>query len=102
MNKKRLDDDIPFPTENSDTVFEKDECEKSALIKMLFKGTFVENSMEILKNLNKFSKIEFGYRDANEPEANFSTPEGQDYVEKSTLETLVEETGSNVKESVVS
>ena len=35
------------------------------------------------------------------PEANFSTPESLDCVEKSPLETLVEETGSNVKESVV-
>ena len=50
---------------------------------------------------NKFSKIEFGYSDANVPQANFSTPESHNCVEKSPLETLVEETSSNVKESVV-
>merc|ERR1719233_1708081 len=69
---------------------------------MLFKGTFEENSREVLKNLNKFSRIEFDISDANVPEVNFSTLESQNCVEKSTLETLVEETGSIVKESVVS
>ena len=104
MNKNRFDDDTPSPTENSDAAFEKneDQCKKSAVIKMLFKGAFEDNSREILKNLDKFSKIEFGYSDANVPEANFSTPESLNCVEKSPLETLVEETGSNVKESVVS
>merc|ERR1719233_1409720 len=76
VNKNRLDDDIPSPTENSNAAFEKneDQCEKSAVIKMLFKGTFEENSREILKNINNFSKIEFGYSDVNVLEANFSTP----------------------------
>jgi len=69
---------------------------------MFFKGTFVENSREILKNLNKFSKVEFGNGDAKGPEANSSTPESQNCVEKSTLETLVEETALNVKESEAS
>ena len=103
-NENRRKENIPSPTENSDVAFEVDEdqCEKSDVIKMLFKGTFEENSREILKNLNKFSKIEFGYRDANVPEANFSTPESLNCFEKSTPETLVEEAGSNAKRSEVS
>ena len=104
VNKKRFNDDIPSLAKNSDAAFEDDDnqCKKVAVIKMLFKGTFEENSMEILKNLDKFSKIEFGYGDANGPEANFSIPESQNCVEKSTLEILVEETGLNVKESETS
>ena len=52
-------------------------------------------------NLNKFSKIEFGNSDANGLKANISTPEGRNCVEKSTLEALVEEAGSNFKKSEV-
>merc|ERR1719233_1455774 len=87
--------------QNSDAAFPRHEgqCEKSAVIKMLFKGTFVENSREILKNLNKFSKIEFGNSDENGLKANTPTPECQNCFEKSTPETLVEDTGLNVKES---
>ena len=104
VNKKRFNDDIPSLTKNSDAAFEDDDnlCKKSAVIKMLFKGTFVENSVEILKNLNMFSKIKFGNSDANGLEANIPTPESQNCVEKSTLETLVEETGLNAKESEAS
>merc|ERR1719233_1364080 len=104
VNKNRLEENIPNPIENGDAAIENDEdqSEKSDVIKMLFKGTFEENSREVLKNLNKFSRIEFDISDANVPEVNFSTLESQNCVEKSTLETLVEETGSIVKESVVS
>merc|ERR1719233_1188832 len=104
VNKNRLEENIPNPIENGDAAIENDEdqSEKSDVIKMLFKGTFEENSREVLKNLNKFSRIEFDISDANVPEVNFSTLESQNCVKKSTLETLVEETGSIVKESVVS
>ena len=51
---------------------------------MLFKGTFSENAMEILENLNKFKRINFGNRDANGLDAHFSSSENPSY-------TLVEE-----------
>jgi len=52
---------------------------KPDVIKMLFKGTFSENAMEVLENLNKFKKINFGNRDANGLDAHFSSPENPSY-----------------------
>ena len=76
------------PDENADAALEDDEVKdqpvKSDVIKMLFKGTFSENAMEVLENLNKFTRINFGNRDANGLDAHFSSPENPSY-------TLVEE-----------
>merc|ERR1711954_394272 len=69
------------PDKNADAALEDDEgqSEKPVVIKMLFKGTFSENAMEILENLNKFKKINFGNRDANGLDAYFSSPENPSY-----------------------
>ena len=56
---------------------DEDQCEKPDVIKMLFKGTFSENSKEVLENLNKFKKINFGNRDANRLDAHLSGPENR-------------------------
>ena len=69
--------------ENADAALEDDEgqSEKPDVIKMVFKGTFSENLKDVLENLNKFKKINFGNRDAN---AHSSSPDNSSY-------TLVEE-----------
>ena len=70
-----------YPNENADAALEGDEGQsvKPDVIKMLFKGTFSENAMEILENLNKFKKINFGNCDANGLDAHFSSPDNSSY-----------------------
>ena len=56
---------------------------------MLFKGNFLENSREVLENLDKFNKIGFGKDwDVNKPN---SSPRNQNCSEKSSQETLAED-----------
>ena len=77
----------PSLDENADVALKDDEDKPEKIIKMLFRGTFSDNSVEILLNLNKFNKISSGNSAAHGFEPNYS-PEN---VRKSSLEILAED-----------
>ena len=91
------------PDENADAGLEDDEGHsvKPDVIKMLFKGTFSENLMEILENLNKFKKINFGNPDENGLDAHISSPENPSYILVEDLDDKDSETeSSQVSEAI--
>ena len=79
------------------------QSQEPEVIKLLFRGSFSENSGEIIENINKINKICFG-NDKMDGFKDFSNPENQSCVINSTSETPVEyqnlidsDDGSNVK-----
>ena len=86
-----LEDDGNSSEKDKNSEFKNDDylSQKSQAIKMLFQGTFSQNSKEIVENINKLNKIYSVSNKVNVFE-DFSSPENQSRVNNSTLETPVE------------
>ena len=97
-------DDQPS-SEDGDKNNDGYQSQEPEVIKLLFKGSFSENSGEIIANINKLNKICFGNDKMNGCE-DFSSPENQSCENNSTLEMPVEyqnlidsDDGLNVKKT---
>ena len=67
------------------------------VVKLLFEGTFKENSEEILENLSKFPEQEVEFKDVTSDEADVSNPENP--LESSTVKTQLDDLDNNLDKS---
>ena len=87
-----MENDVEAPNEIcEDEVKNSDgyQSQEPEVIKLLFRGSFSENSGEIIENINKINKICFG-NDKMDGFKDFSNPENQSCVINSTSETPVQ------------
>jgi len=90
--KGNLENDVEAPNENcEDEVKNSDgyQSQEPEVIKLLFKGSFSENSGEIIENINKLNKICSG-NDKMDGYEDFPSPEDQSCMDISMLEIPVE------------
>ena len=87
-----LEDDGNSSEKDKNSEFKDDDYlpQKSEAIKVLFKGTFSENSKEIVESVNKLNKLCFGNNKKMYGSEDFSSPENQSCLNNSTLERPVE------------